>query len=604
MFLHQCTPLLQNCALFLLILTSFSNKCDTNRQSAFALATIAPNNNIISRQGNDISTLSTSRLFQVIPQGGSSIDSINSFESNGTNQQLNETVPITIPYETPSPLINSIDVDNTAVHTSSEGISPKNIVNDATETHNSSSVAFASRKLFNPSKGELRDDLDVSRLSEMQKYGPLKVLFLSADTGGGHRASAESLANQFTRLFPGSTCKLMDVWTPTRVFPYFTLVKAYQHLSNHPFQWKMLYYASNTRAYEKFTDIHSSLTCSRKIKHQMAAYDPDVVISVHPTMNFVPMKVTRKISESKGKYIPFFTVVTDFGSGHCTWFQKGIDKMFIASDRIRKLAKKRGNVPDEKMVMSGLPIRYDFALEAEKMGDRTSESGKDYRRMMKEKLGLNPNKKMILVMGGGEGVGSLEAIADALHSETKRYGIDATICVVCGRNENLRNQLGTKDWENTKINNKQTGKRRFFSKLLSKKNRISTENDSVEKVGKVNVIGLGFVSNMAEYMVGADVLVSKAGPGTIAEAASVGLPVMVTSFLPGQEAGNVDIVLDGEFGAYYKDPKEGAQEVARWLNNSLLLDVMSQKSAAIGHPNAASEIVQEIGQVTHSLMNQ
>ena len=134
-------------------------------------------------------------------------------------------------------------------------------------------------------------------------------------------------------------------------------------------------------------------------------------------------------------------------------------------------------------------------------------------------------------MGGGEGVGSLEAIADALHSETKRDGIDATICVVCGRNENLRNQLGTKDWENTKINNKQTGKRRFFSKLFSKKSATSEhhiENDSVEKVGKVNVIGLGFVSNMAEYMVGADVLVSKAGPGTIAEAASVGLPVMVT----------------------------------------------------------------------------
>lgn len=32
-----------------------------------------------------------------------------------------------------------------------------------------------------------------------QKGGPLKVLFLSADTGGGHRASAESLANQVIR---------------------------------------------------------------------------------------------------------------------------------------------------------------------------------------------------------------------------------------------------------------------------------------------------------------------------------------------------------------------------------------------------------------------
>ena len=44
-------------------------------------------------------------------------------------------------------------------------------------------------------------------------------------------------------------------------------------------------------------------------------------------------------------------------------------------------------------------------------------------------------------------------------------------------------------------------------------------------------------------VVAADVLVTKAGPGTIAEAAAVGLPVMVTSFLPGQEAGNVGDVI-------------------------------------------------------------
>ena len=47
---------------------------------------------------------------------------------------------------------------------------------------------------------------------------------------------------------------------------------------------------------------------------------------------------------------------------------------------------------------------------------------------------------------------------------------------------------------------------------------------------------------MAEYMVATDVLVSKAGPGTIAEAASLSLPVMLTSFLPRQEEGSVDYV--------------------------------------------------------------
>merc|ERR1719203_837273 len=69
----------------------------------------------------------------------------------------------------------------------------------------------------------------------------------------------------------------------------------------------------------------------------------------------------------------------------------------------------------------------------------------------------------------------------------------------------------------------------------------------------VAVVGLGFITRMAEYMVAADVLVSKAGPGTIGEAASLSLPVMLTSFLPGQEEGNVDYVIEGDFGAFVSD---------------------------------------------------
>merc|ERR1712157_699136 len=115
-----------------------------------------------------------------------------------------------------------------------------------------------------------------------------------------------------------------------------------------------------------------------------------------------------------------------------------------------------------------------------------------------------------------------------------------------------------------------------------------------------DVIGLGFVTNMAEYMVAADVLVSKAGPGTIAEAAALGLPIMITSFLPGQEAGNVDIVLDGGFGDFQKSPDKIAQTVSKWLNDSELMATVSKNSANAGNPNAASDIVKDIGEITHS----
>ena len=44
----------------------------------------------------------------------------------------------------------------------------------------------------------------------------------------------------------------------------------------------------------------------------------------------------------------------------------------------------------------------------------------------------------------------------------------------------------------------------------------------------------GFVSNMDEWMRAVDALVTKAEPGTIAEATVRGLPVMLSGYLPEQ----------------------------------------------------------------------
>jgi hypothetical protein len=63
-----------------------------------------------------------------------------------------------------------------------------------------------------------------------------------------------------------------------------------------------------------------------------------------------------------------------------------------------------------KIVMTGLPIRHDFAVQAENMGDRTTESGKQYQKQVREKLAVDDSKKTVLVMGGGEGVGSLSIL--------------------------------------------------------------------------------------------------------------------------------------------------------------------------------------------------
>mmetsp|Transcript_26272 Transcript_26272/g.62458 ORF Transcript_26272/g.62458 Transcript_26272/m.62458 type:complete len:381 (+) Transcript_26272:888-2030(+) len=375
--------------------------------------------------------------------------------------------------------------------------------------------------------------------------------------------------------------------------------------------WKFFYHVSNTKINEVYSNFHSKLTCGRKIKKRLETLDPDVIVSVHPTMNHTPLIQSRKIAKNKGKHIPFFTVVTDLGSGHCMWFERRVNKLFVASDRLYKLARRRGGTKPDDIIMTGLPIRHGFAVQAEKLGDRTSETGKEYQRQIRAELDMDGEKPMVLVMGGGEGVGGLSDIVDELYAELSSQGVDATICVVCGRNEKLKEDLSTRNFDDVTIGiqakklkrqNRPGILRRIFRRKRKSEGDDTTTTATTSQ-GKVDVLPLGFVTDMPEYMVAADVLVSKAGPGTIAEAASVGLPVMMTSFLPGQEAGNVDVVLEKQFGEFNKNPTKIAETVTSWLQDDELMARMIKSATEAGNPYAADEIVADIGKETIAWMN-
>ena len=196
-------------------------------------------------------------------------------------------------------------------------------------------------------------------------------------------------------------------------------------------------------------DVHMKSAMERSVRKRIMSYNPDVVVSVHPLMTNVPVLACSNISKETGMHLPIFTVCTDLGSGHTFWFANGVEKLFVASEAIKELAKQRGKVPDDKIVMSGLPIRNDFSVQASKMGDRYSDGGKTYQKSVRDSLGLRPyrDSKIVLVMGGGEGCGRLGAIVDSLYLQFVEQDMNAVILVVCGRNETLKEQLAKKNWK-------------------------------------------------------------------------------------------------------------------------------------------------------------
>ena len=142
-------------------------------------------------------------------------------------------------------------------------------------------------------------------------------------------------------------------------------------------------------------DVHMKSAMERAVRKRIMEKAPDVVVSVHPLMTNVPVLACRNITKETGKHLPIFTVCTDLGSAHSMWFANGVEKLFVASEAIQELAMQRGKVPLEKIVMSGLPIRNDFSVQALKMGERHCEVGRLYQKQVRVELELEENQILV-----------------------------------------------------------------------------------------------------------------------------------------------------------------------------------------------------------------
>jgi 1,2-diacylglycerol 3-beta-galactosyltransferase len=93
-------------------------------------------------------------------------------------------------------------------------------------------------------------------------------------------------------------------------------------------------------------------------------------------------------------------------------------------------------------------------------------------------------------------------------------------------------------------------------------------------------------------------LLTKAGPGTISEAISAGLPVILYDMLNGPEDGNVRYVVDHGAGVWAPRPGLVVEHVTRWLEHPEERQRAAQACLRLARPRAAREIADLImGQI-------
>lgn len=104
----------------------------------------------------------------------------------------------------------------------------------------------------------------------------------------------------------------------------------------------------------------------------------------------------------------------------------------------------------------------------------------------------------------------------------------------------------------------------------------------------------GFVSNMHEWMGACDAIITKAGPGTIAESMICGLPTVLNAFVPCQEEGNISFVTDNGVGVFETKVDKAAETISRWFSDPALLQSLAAKARKLGFPKATFRIAEDL----------
>jgi Glycosyltransferase family 28 C-terminal domain len=251
----------------------------------------------------------------------------------------------------------------------------------------------------------------------------------------------------------------------------------------------------------------------RLLKEYWRGLKPDLVVSLVPHFN-------RALCESvRGSCpgTPFVTILTDIADypPHF-WIERQEQFLICGSERAVEQARELGHPEEHIFRTSGMilnPRFYNYSPI-----DRAAE---------RTKAGLGATRMTGLVLFGGQGARKKMLDIDRRLSES---GLEIQLILICGKNERLLEEL--------------RAQARAIPRLVE-----------------------GFTTNMPYYMQLADFFIGKPGPGSIAEALAMGLPVIVEKnawTLP-QERYNAVWVRENELGLVVRNFDTVVDAVAQLL---------------------------------------
>jgi len=363
---------------------------------------------------------------------------------------------------------------------------------------------------------------------------PAKILFISAPIGSGHIRAAEAISKAVTNLRPDITTHLANVFDFFSQFWGQALLNTYLRvLGVFPRAYGTMYGWGNTSKLALLGRQVISRFLANRMYRYIQEYQPTLIVCTHAT----PAGLIAYLLKQKRINIPTIAVVTDFVV-HRLWVYDEIDYYFVASEELRNVLEQY-HVAKSRSCALGIPIDSVFAQPYNKQD-------------IMAKLDVAEGVKTILIMGGGAGVLPMAEIIMSLNN----INTPLQVIAVTGNNKKLFQQL----------------------------QELQTHVTYKLKI-------LAFVNNIHELMAISDVLISKPGGMTSAEALSMGLPMIIYRPIPGQEEGNTKFLLEKNVALR----ADSVDDLAILLNDLIAnksgnLDRMMNNARNLGRTYADKEI--------------
>ena len=267
---------------------------------------------------------------------------------------------------------------------------------------------------------------------------------------------------------------------------------------------------------------------------------PDVVVCTHAFPCGAMAEYKRLFADAP----PVVGIVTDFAV-HAFWIHRSIDAYAVATDGIRDVMIARGIAP-ERVLASGIPVRPEFVASDEP------------RDALRERLNVPRDRKVVLLMGGGLGIGPLERIMRAFE------GVPVPLAAVVIAGRNARSER-----------------------------RVLATAESVSYPVRV----LRFVENVYDYMHAADAFVTKPGGLSAAEALVAGIPMVLCKPLPGQEERNARVLGDAGAAVRTRSVAEIPGALTGVLTDPARRLKMANAAKRLARPEAAGEAASMIARL-------